>query len=56
MQFDMHFHAVYPSISKDLLLKAIDYAKRFVNINDDETKTIMHSHLAHYTTIAYDLV
>ena len=54
MQFDIE--EFYPSISKDLLLKAIDYAKRFVNINDDETKTIMHSHLAHYTTIAYDLV
>ena len=33
----------YPLISKDLLLKAIDYAKRFVNINNDEIKTIMHS-------------
>ena len=36
----------YPSISKDLLLKAIDYAKRFVNINDDETRTIMHSRIS----------
>ena len=54
MQFDIE--ESYPSIAKDLLLKAIDYAKRFVNINDDETKTIMHSYLAHYTTIAYDLV
>ena len=34
---------IYPSISKDLLLKAIDYAKGFVNISNDETKTIMHS-------------
>ena len=33
----------YPLISKDLLLKAIDYAKRFVSINNDEIKTIMHS-------------
>ena len=33
----------YPSISKDLLLKAIDYAKGFVNIRNDETKTILHS-------------
>ena len=41
MQFDME--EFYPSISKDLLLKVIDYTKRFVNINDDETKTIMHS-------------
>ena len=33
----------HPLISKDLLLKAIDYAKRFVSINNDEIKTIMHS-------------
>ena len=34
---------LYPSISKDLLLKAIDYAKGFVDSSDDETKTIMPS-------------
>ena len=37
MQFDIK--GFYPSISKDLLLKAIDYTKGFVNITDDETKT-----------------
>ena len=41
MQFDIK--KFYPSISKDLLLKAIDYTKRPVNINDDETRTIMNS-------------
>ena len=37
MQFDIK--GFYPSISKGLLLKAIDYTKGFVNITDDETKT-----------------
>ena len=41
MQFDIK--EFYPSISKDLLHKAIDYTKRFVNISDDKTKTIMQS-------------
>ena len=41
IQFDIE--EFYPSISKDLLLKAIDYAKGFVNISNDKTKTIMHS-------------
>ena len=41
MQFDIK--KCCPSISKDLLLKAINYTKRPVNINDDETRTIMNS-------------
>ena len=41
MQFDVE--EFYPSISEDLLLTVIDYTQRFVNINDDETKTIIHS-------------
>ena len=41
MQFDIE--EFYPLISKDLLLKTIDYTKRFVNINDDEKKTNMLS-------------
>ena len=41
MQF--HIEELYPLISKDSLHKVIDYTTRFVNINDDETKTIMHS-------------
>ena len=41
MQFDIE--GFYPSISKDLLLKAIDYTKGFVNITDGETKTIIYS-------------
>ena len=41
MQFDIK--KFYSSISKDLLLKAIDCTKRPVNINDDETRTIMNS-------------
>ena len=41
MRFDIEeFH---PSISKELLLKAITYAKILVNISDEEIKTIMHS-------------
>ena len=38
MQFDVE--EFYPSISKDLLLKAIDCTKGFVNISDDETKPL----------------
>ena len=32
----------YPSISKDLLFKSVDYTKGFLNISDEETKIIMH--------------
>ena len=41
MQFDIKKN--YLSISKGLLLKAINYTKRPVNSNDDETRTIMNS-------------
>ena len=41
MQFDIE--KFYPSISIDLLLKAINYTKGFTNISNDETKTIMQS-------------
>ena len=41
MQFDIE--EFYPQIFKDLLLKAIDYTKGFLNISDGETKIIMHS-------------
>ena len=41
MQFDIE--EFYPSISKELLLKAITYVKTFVNITDEEINTIMHS-------------
>ena len=41
MQFDVE--EFYPSISKELLLKAITYAKTLVNISDEEINTIMHS-------------
>ena len=41
MQFDIE--EFYPSISKELLLKAITYAKTLVNISDAEINTIMHS-------------
>ena len=33
----------YPSISKELILKAITYAKTLVNVSDEEIDTIMHS-------------
>ena len=41
MQFDVE--EFYPSISKELLLKAITYAKTLVSISDEEINTIMHS-------------
>ena len=34
---------IFMQFEISLLLKAIDYTKDFVNISDDETKTIMHS-------------
>ena len=33
----------YPSVSKELLLEALTYAKTLVNISDEEINTIMHS-------------
>ena len=33
----------YPSISKELILKAITSAKTLVNVSDEEIDTIMHS-------------
>ena len=33
----------YPSIFENLLKKAIDYARSFVNISSEEEQTIMHS-------------
>ena len=44
----MHFYVIYfeefyPSISKELLLKALTYAKTLVKISDEEINTIMHS-------------
>ena len=41
MQFDIG--DFYPSVSKELLLKAIKYAKTLVNISDEKINTIMHS-------------
>ena len=41
MQFDVE--EFYPSISKELLLKAITYAKTLVSISDEKINTIMHS-------------
>ena len=41
IQFDIE--EFYPSISKELSLKAITYAKTLVNISDEEINTIMHS-------------
>ena len=40
MQFDIE--EFYPSISKELLLKAITYAKTLVNTSDEEINSIMH--------------
>ena len=40
MQYDIE--EFYPSISENLLKKAIDYARSFVNISSEEEETIMH--------------
>ena len=40
MQFDIEENS---SVSKELLLKAITYAKTLVNISDEEINTIIHS-------------
>ena len=41
MQFDIE--EFYSSVSKGLLMKAIDQAQSFVTISKEEVKTIMHS-------------
>ena len=41
MQFDIE--EFYPSVSKELFLKALTYAKTLININDEEINTIIHS-------------
>ena len=41
MQFDIE--EFYPSISKSLLMKAINHAQRFVTISKEKVKTIMNS-------------
>ena len=41
MQFNIE--EFYPSISKGLFMKAINYAQSFVTISKEEVKTIMHS-------------
>ena len=40
MQYDIEEY--YPSISDDLLRKAIDYARTFVDVSDEEEETIMY--------------
>ena len=40
MQYDIE--EFYSSISKNLLKKAIDYARSFVNISSEEEETVMH--------------
>ena len=40
MQYDIEEY--YPSISEDLLRKAIDYARTFVDVSEEEEETIMH--------------
>ena len=37
-----HIEEFYPSISEDLLKKAINYARTFVDISNDKEETIMH--------------
>lgn len=45
MQLDIE--ALYPSISKELLLKASTYAKTLVNVSDEEIDSIMYSKKSH---------
>ena len=40
MQYDIE--EFYPSISEDLLKKALDHARTFVYISSEEKETIMH--------------
>ena len=40
MQYEIE--EFYPSISEDLLKKAINYARTFIDISSDEKETIMH--------------
>ena len=40
MQYEIE--EFYPSISEDLLKKAINYARTFIDISSDEEETIMH--------------
>ena len=40
MQYDIE--EFYPSISEDLLKKAINYARSFIDISSDKEETIMH--------------
>ena len=40
MQYDIE--EFYPSISEDLLKKAINYARSFIDSSSDEEETIMH--------------
>ena len=40
MQYDIE--EFYPSISEDLLKKAMNDARKFVDIRKDEEETIMH--------------
>ena len=41
MQFDIK--EIYPSISKDLLMKAINHAMLFITISKQEVNALMHS-------------
>ena len=41
MQFGIE--EFYPSISKELLMNVITYAKTLANISNEEINTIMHS-------------
>ena len=41
MQFEIE--EFYPSVSKELLMKVVNYAKTLVNISDEEINTVMHS-------------
>ena len=49
MQFDIE--DFYPSISKELLLKILTYAKTLLNISEEEINTIMHSRRLFYLVI-----
>ena len=49
MQFDIE--DFYPSISKEILLKILTYAKTLLNISEEEINSIMHSRCPFYLVI-----
>ena len=54
IQFDIE--EFYPSISKGLLMKAIDHTQSFVTINKEDVKTIMHHSMCILVNLSYSTI